>query len=151
MEAQMQAISAQLQQLTQQNQELLNRLQAAETAAATAAAESSKGGGKGQGAANFAIDTRVLGRPEFLQGDDKQWLEWAPVMKAYAGIIHPRMRDLFALAEEGDEECENLFIEDTLQQASGTLYYILVMLVCKKQRSLLRTPALGKEHLRGGG
>ena len=52
-------------------------------------------------------------------------------MKAYGAIIHPRMRDLFALAE-GDGEVETEFLDPELEAASEMLYYVLVMLVRKE-------------------
>ncbi len=102
-------------QLTQLQAELSTTRQAADAAqqqaaqaqAASAASDaalaglkcSGKGFGGGPAASNAAgrgglgIDTRVLGKPDYFDGQDAKWRDWCVVFKSYASLVNPRLRE----------------------------------------------------------
>ena len=124
--------------LQQQLQELNQRVVVAETAAAAAqAAATSTPNGPGGPAATSTVsrdilDTRVLGKPDVFQGDQKSWRDWAIVMRSYSGLVDVTLVQLMKEAEVSTTPVLRAVLEEPAARSSFRLYHILLML-CKGQ------------------
>ena len=114
------------------------QLQAMAAAQAPPPPQGGKGAGKGIGgmAPGMGIDTRVLGRPETFQGEDKNWYDWSQVFRAYAGLVQSGVRELLAKAEDGTQKVDNVSLTPEEESCSVTLHYLLVML-CRKEAGVI--------------
>ena len=103
--------------------------QAAQAAATAAAAQAQSAPAPSRGS---GLDTRTLGRPDSFNGDEKSWGDWSVVVRAYCGVVNPRMGDLLSVVERsgGDDQVRNAALTGDLAAASQHLYFILLML-CK--------------------
>ena len=53
------------------------------------------------------VDTRVLWRPDMLDGSQKAWPNWSFVMKAYAGAVDQQLSDDMTSAEISTDVSRN--------------------------------------------
>ena len=87
------------------------------------------------------VDTKLLGKPDKFDGKDTSWKDWRFVTRAYFLAAMPGIDLLLDLAEGGDQEVTNVFLDQRGASISKQLYYVLVMLT--KDRALDKVQSVG--------
>ena len=118
MEARMQALEAQSQQL--QQRVLQQQVQ-----------QQAQGSGAQPERAQM-IDTRMLNRPETFDGVTVKWKDWPIVFRAYMGAAVPALVELMRAAEASTAPMINAALEMPAVGPSHQLYFVLVV-TCKGQ------------------
>ena len=106
-------------QVLQQTAGALQQSQQQQAAAATVAGQSA------------SMDTRLLGKPERWNGEDKSWKDWRFVTRAYLMAALPSIHDLLDRAENGEERVTRYSVPSSLKTKPDTVdkCYVLVLLV----------------------
>ena len=99
-----------LMQTVQQQSQVIQQLQAAQT----------KGAGKGTDSTRLGIDVKRLGQPDKFDGSDSKFRDWCIVFKSYVTVGNSEMGALLREAELGNAR-RNADMSDSERAASTEL------------------------------
>ena len=85
-------------------------------------------GGRLATSVSQAVDTRVLGRPDTWDGNEKAWPNWSFMTKAYAGAIDQELSTDMTGAEIRTGALGNEGRTPRKKSRSVQLYFVLIML-----------------------
>ena len=97
----------------------------------------------------YGIDTRTLGKPELYSLDERKWVDWTIVMRAYAGLVNPVITKGLNICEMNVEESV-LNADQTsaeFKAASTQMYHMLVMLCRGESLTIVSNSGVGAGFL----
>ena len=127
----------------QQIAELQSQAQRAQNEAAAGGAAGANPPPRGDHfGANRIVDTRVLGRPDYIDGTPGSWRDWSTTFRAYSAACEPRLEQLMRDVETKSVPQLAALLPENQREINAQLYYMLVMLT--KQQSLDRVVSAGQ-------